>query len=72
MGKYSLIQVSSRNNGLINGVWLQDCTGSLEEAFQRAKDTEKANSNRIEVAVVESVLGGSPNYSLKTGLEEIK
>jgi hypothetical protein len=72
MGKYSLLNVFSRENGRVSGVWLQDFTGSLYEALQLARDTEKANSNRIEIAVVERVGGSISDYSLKTNLEEIR
>jgi len=69
---YSLINVSHERNGLVDGVWLQDCTGvTLEEARKRARDTEKANSNRIVVAVVESLNYSCPGYNHRTGLKRL-
>ena len=64
--KFSLINVVREENGLVDGVWIQNYTGTLEEAAQWARDTEKANSNRITVAVVEQYVYGCPDYSLVT------
>jgi hypothetical protein len=69
--RYSLVSVSREENGLVDGVWVQDCTGTLDEAIKRARDTEKANSNRISVAVVESLNGSTPNYCQRTNLERL-
>lgn len=71
MSKFSLINVSKRFNGLVSGVWLQDATGTKDEAFKRARDTEKANGNRIEVAVIEKMGGSTPNYSYLTNVKEV-
>jgi len=69
---YSLINVSHERNGLVDGVWLQDCTGvALEEAKKRSRDTERANSNRIVVAVVESLNYSSSNYTLRRGMKRL-
>lgn len=76
--KFSLLNVSSKNeDGTINGVWLQDHTGTLETALETAKRTEKANSNKIEVAVCEETSGHITNgwyyqsVPLAAGLREI-
>jgi hypothetical protein len=69
--KFSLIQVYEEKDGLINGVWLQDHTGTLKTAIETAKKTEQANSNKITVAVVDKVNGSSPNYSLLTNLKRL-
>ena len=69
--KFSLINVEKAENGLISGVWLQDYTGSLEGAVDKAKATERANSNRIKVAVVDKINNTLPDYSLLSGLKEI-
>ena len=53
MGRYSLINVWARNNGRVSGNWVQDCIGTLNDAMKRARATEKANSNRIEIAIIE-------------------
>ena len=73
MSKYSIIQVTKRYDGLVDGVWLQHCIAcTKEEALQRARATEKANSNRISVAVVANFpYGGGPNYNHYRGLIEI-
>ena len=69
--KFSLINVFRESRGFVDGTWLQDCNGvTLEEATERARATEKANSNRIKVAVVEQLIY-VPNYSNKTGLKRL-
>ena len=51
-----LLQISESKNGLVSGTHVQWwCTCTLEEATKRARETEAANSNRIEVAVVEEL-----------------
>ena len=71
MGKFSLLNVTERKGDLVSGNWIQDFTGSKEEAFRYARNTERANSNRIKVAVVESVSGSAPNFSYITDVKEI-
>lgn len=71
MKKFSLVNVSERKGELVSGVWIQDFTGSKEGAFRLAKDTEKANGNRIEIAVVERLGGSTPNYNYLTNIREI-
>lgn len=71
MNKYSLINVSERKNGLVSGVWIQDFTGTKEGVLQMAKNTEKANGNRIDVAVVNCVGGSAPVYDYLTNIKEI-
>ncbi len=68
--RYSLINVDSEASGLVDGTWMQDHTGTLETATQKARDTEKANSNRITVAVVEA-LSYIPDYDPKHGLKRL-
>lgn len=76
MGKYSLVQVTNRQNGYIGGVWLQNCVSVTEaEAHERARATERANSNKISVAVVHHMdcymfWGGSPNCNFYKNLKE--
>lgn len=51
---YMLLQISESKDGLVSGIHVQWCCAcTLEEAAKRARKTEAANSNRIEVAVVE-------------------
>jgi hypothetical protein len=71
MHKFSLINVSERKEGLVSGVWLQDFNGDKEGAFKLAKNTEEANGNRIGVAIVERLGGGSPNYNYLTNVKEM-
>jgi hypothetical protein len=60
--RLSLLQVDSRNeDNTINGVWLQNSTGTLEEARVKSQATMQANGNRIQVAVVEAI---PKNYNL--------
>jgi hypothetical protein len=69
---FSLVNVSKEYNGLVDGVWMQHCTAAtLEEATQRARDTEKANSDRITVAVVDDWRFGIQDYNHKTGMERL-
>jgi hypothetical protein len=68
MTKFSLIQIYNEVDGFVDGVWLQDHTGSLDSAIRKANETEKANSNRIKVAVVERINSTTPDYDLLTNL----
>jgi len=62
MAKFSLINVSSVNeNGTINGNLMQGHIGTLETAIQKAKDTNKVNGNRLDIAVVGEI------YTTQTG-----
>ena len=69
--RYSLINVYKEYCGLVDGTWIQDCTGTLEDVTKAARDTERANSNRITVAVVSAINSCSPDYSPKTGLKRL-
>lgn len=63
--KYSLMTIINESDSLIDGVWMQDHTGTLETAIEKARKTEIANGNRIKVAVVEYLNCPTPNYCLK-------
>lgn len=69
--KYSLIQVEREYDGMVDGVWLQNHTGTMDSAAEEARATEKANSNRIKVAVVEDLGYSEPNYSFRTALKRL-
>lgn len=69
--RYSLINIVNEKDGLIDGVWLQNHIGTLETAEKAARNTEKANSNRIIVGVVEDINCSFPDYSLKKGLKRL-
>ena len=73
MANYSLVNVSKdHGNGLIDGVWMQNCCGTtLEDATKRARNTEKVNSNAIIVAVVDDLNYSCPNYSLRMKLKRL-
>lgn len=69
--RYSLINICKELDGFVDGVWLQDSNEGIERAIKAARDTEKANSNRIAVAVVKGLSYSVPNYSIQTGLRRI-
>ena len=73
MAQYALINVAHRHDGLVDGSWIQSKTGSREYALEAARATEKANSNKIDVAVVANDywMYGGPNYNHYKGLVEI-
>ena len=69
--RYSLINVSREYDGMVDGVWMQDHFGTIEPATIAARATEKANRNRITVAVVESDGSCTTDYSLKKSLKRL-
>lgn len=69
--KYSLINVSREYDGMVDGVWLQNHTGTIESASEIARATERANSNKITVAVVDDLGYSEPNYSFRTALKRL-
>jgi hypothetical protein len=58
--KFSLINVQASTGPFVSGSWLQDHIGSLATATARARDIEAANSNKIDVAVVEELSSKTP------------
>lgn len=71
MSKYSLINVCKEKDGYVDGTWIQDSIGSFAKAVRIARDTEKANSNRIIVAVVNGLSAYIPDYSLLKHLKRL-
>ena len=69
--RYSLINVACEKNEYVDGAWLQNHTGTLQTAIKAARDTEKANSNRIKVAVVDVLYFSTPNYSFLKDLKRL-
>ena len=69
--KYSLIQVEREYDGMVDGVWMQNHIGTIDSAAEAARATERANSNRITVAVVEDLGYSEPNHSLRTALKRL-
>lgn len=68
--RVSIIQIEREKDGFVDGYWLQDHTGSLEDALIKAKGHEQANGGRIQTAIVEQVATTTPLlhgifYSLK-------
>ena len=74
---YSLVNVAKRYDGLVDGTWMQNCTAVTEaEAFEMARATEKANSNKISVAVNHYMDGymfwaGGQNFNFYKDLKEV-
>jgi len=58
--KFSLINIQGRIVGNPFGAWIQNHIGTLESATQSAIDIEEANSNKIDVAVMEQSAEGMP------------
>ena len=65
MPNFSLIVVDSKNaDGSVNGTLLQHKVGTtLEDAKEFARGTEKVNSNRIEIVVIDY------HYTTQSGLQ---
>lgn len=58
--KFSLINIIEQSGLLVSGYWLQDHIGTLASAAARARELEAANSNKIDVAVVEELSSTTP------------
>lgn len=69
--KYSLVTVYNEENGKVDGVLIQNYIGTLDEASKFARETEKANSNRIVVAVVGDLCCSTADYSFRKGLKRL-
>jgi len=69
--RYSLIVVYKEDNGIVEGVWIENHTGTIDTATQKARATEKANSNRISVAVVDDLNYSTPNYCYRKSLTRL-
>lgn len=68
--KYSLINVFQDHENIVDGNWIQDVTGTLEEAVQLARKIEKINGNKISIAVVDQVNSTVPMLQFWTNLEK--
>ena len=65
--KYSLLNVYNTNeDATVDGYWVQDVLGSLEQAQQKALETEAANSNKINVVVVDHIDHWNPQMEVWT------
>jgi hypothetical protein len=58
-----LINVAESSGPHAPGTWLQDHVGTLASAREAARATEAANSNKIEVAVVDELSSTTPALS---------
>ncbi len=68
---FSLINVSSEKDNKVSGYWIQNHIGTLESAKKVAKETEKVNSNKIDIAVVEEVSSVVPALCFHEYLERL-
>lgn len=68
---YSLIVIYKESGDMVDGTWIQNFTGTLAEASRAARETEKANSDRIKVAVVDSVNSCCPDYNPRKNLKRL-
>lgn len=66
--KFSLMLVYKDHGNTIDGNWIQDHIGVLGTAIQKAKDIKDANSNRINIAIVEEIVGTCPGLRFCTNL----
>jgi len=69
--KFSLINVDKQSGEFVDGVWIQDHISTFETAVKKARDTEKANGNKIIVAVIEDLNISTPNYCLLKNLKRL-
>lgn len=74
--KFSIILVDKDNgDGTINGSWIQNHIGDLKGATQKAIDTEAANSDRQDYAVVDqnqySFGTGGPTHGIKDKMKRL-
>lgn len=58
-------------NGFVSGYWLQDHVGTLESAKEVARQTKKANNNKIDISVVEQINSTVPGLSYYTNLKSL-
>jgi hypothetical protein len=68
--KYSLINVTEETNNKVSGYWLTDCFG-LDNAIQRANDTNEVNGNKLNIAIVASVSAANPMLEHFVNLERV-
>jgi hypothetical protein len=71
MSKFSLINVSSEKNGYVSGYWIQDHIGNLESANVLVSETNKANNNKLNIAIVEEISSTVPGLSIYTNLKRL-
>ena len=56
----SLISVNkTHSDGKVSGSFVQHACGDLQYAIDKAIKTEEANGNKLDIAVVEEIIGGN-------------
>lgn len=65
--RYSLINIAQDYGDTVDGFWLQNVTGTYAEAVSIARETEKANGDRIRVAIVAEMPSTTPLLSYWKG-----
>ena len=71
MSKFSLINISSEKNGYVSGYWIQDHIGNLESANVLVSETNIANNNKLNIAIVEEISSTVPGLSIYTNLKRL-
>jgi hypothetical protein len=66
--KFSLINVNNQAGNRVDGNWIQNHIGTMETAFEVAKQTEAANGGQITVAIVTEVNSSVPMLTYWTDL----
>jgi hypothetical protein len=69
---YSLINVSKEHSGgYVDGYWIQDCIGDLNDAIERAKSTNEVNDNMLNIAIVSKLNSTTPLLNYWTNLKKL-
>jgi len=71
MSKFSLINISSEKNEYVSGYWIQDHIGNLESANVLVSETNIANNNKLNIAIVEEISSTVPGLSIYTNLKRL-
>ena len=69
---YSLINVSKEHSGgYVDGYWIQDCIGDINDAIERAKSTNKVNGNTLNIAIVSKLNSTTPSLNCWTNPKKL-
>jgi hypothetical protein len=69
--KFSFINVMKERNNIIEGYWMQDFYGSLEDANKKSQEINAVNGNKLNIAIVKSVQGTNPSLQYFKNLIKI-
>ena len=69
--KFSIINVATKQGNRVNGLWLKNHIGTLESAKKEAREINKINSNRLDIAIVEEVSNTNPMLAYFNSLERL-